>query len=230
MAKQKVNKVSQDEVLIDIAEVTKSTTSLFEKYRKQLIIGGGAVLVGIAAVVGWKAYVASSQDKAVKAVFRAEQMFDRDSFEVALNGPAGGYDGFLAVISKYGSTPAGNLARYRAGVCYLKLGKFDEAIKQLEDFDPDGKVTPTMKYGLLADAYSEKNDMAKALDLYKKAANAEGPEELCATYLMRFAMLSELQGKGGDALEAYKQVKDKFATTSVARDIDKYIARAESKK
>ena len=230
MAKQNIQKVSKDEVLVDIAEVTKETQHWLEVYKKPIIYGAVALLVLVAGWFAWKSYVESNQKKAVQAVWKAEQMFEQDSFALALNNPGGGYEGFLGIISKYGSTPAGNLAQYYAGVCYLNLGKFDEAIKHLDDFSPSGEVSPTMKYGALADAYSEKQDFAKALKLYKEAASSGGVEDMKAFYLKRYAMLSEKQGGVATALGAYKEIKDKYGMTADARDIDKYIARAEAKK
>jgi tetratricopeptide (TPR) repeat protein len=230
MAKQNIQKVKEEEVLVDIAEVTKETQHWLEVYKKPIIYG----VVGLAVLIGgwyaWNAYVDSNQKKAVQAIWKAEQLFERDSFAVALNNPGGGYEGFLGIISKYGSTPAGNMAHYYAGICYLNLGKFDEAIKELDSFSPSGEVSPTMKAGALADAYSEKQDFAKALKLYKEAASAGSIEDIKAMYLKRYAMLSEKQGDVASALEAYKEIKGKYAQTSDARDIDKYIARAESKK
>ena len=173
-------------------------------------------------------YMLPKQKEAVQAMFKAEQMLERDSFAQALNG--GGYNGFLDIVKKYGSTPAGNLAKYYAGVCYINLGKFDEAISQLESYAAEGQITPTMKYGLLGDAYAEKKDFAKALKNYKDAANSGGVETTKAMYLKRFALLSEIQHDPGAALEAYKTIRDKYSNTNDAQNIEKYIARAEATK
>ena len=230
MAKQNIQKVSKDEVLVDIAEVTKETQHWLEVYRKPIIYGVVALFLLIGGWFAWNSYVDSNQKKAVQAMWKAEQMFEQDSFALALNNPGGGYEGFLGIISKYGSTPAGNIAQYYAGVSYLQLGKFDEAIKHLDDFSPKGEVSPTMKYGALADAYSEKQDFTKALKYYKEAASSGGVEDMKAFYLKRYAMLSEKQGDFSTALDAYKEIKEKYGMTGDARDIDKFIARAESKK
>ena len=230
MAKQTVQKVSKEEVLIDVAEVGKDAQHWLEVYRKPLLIGVAALALAIGGYFAWKSYVAGNQKKAVAALWKAEQLFERDSFALALSNPGGGYDGFLDISKKYGSSPAGNTAHYYAGICYLNLGKFDEAIQQLEDFSPSGSVTPTMKYGALADAYSEKKDFAKALKMYKEAATSGGIDDLKAFYLKRYGMLSEVQNDASSALEAYQEIKQKFALTADARDIEKYIARAEAKK
>jgi tetratricopeptide (TPR) repeat protein len=235
MAKQNIStapkgKKAEEEVLINVAEVTHEAQHWLEEYKKPLIYGAIALVAIIGASLAWKSYQAGNQTKAIQAMWKAEQLFERDSFAVALSNPGGGYEGFLGIISKYGRTPAGNMAKYYAGVSYLQLGKFDEAIKYLEDFSPAGSVSPTMKYGALADAYSEKQDFGKALKLYKEAAGSGSIEDLKALYLKRYAMLSEKQGDVSSALSAYMEIKEKYATTAEGRDIEKSIARAEAKK
>lgn len=227
MAKQIVKK---EDVLIDVAEVTHEAQSWFDKYKRPLLIGIGVIVASIAGYMWYSSNKEANQKKALAAMWHAEQMFERDSFALALNNPGGGFEGFQGIASKYSGTPAGNLAHYYAGICYLNLGKFDEAISNLEDFSPSGVVTPTMKYGALADAYSEKKDYSKALGLYKKAADSGDVDELKAMYLKRFGMLSEIQNDSKSALEAYNTIKAKYPATTEGRDIEKYIARAEAKK
>ncbi len=235
MAKQTIStapkgKKADEEVLINVADVTHEAQHWLEEYKKPLLYGAIALVAIIGASFAWKTYQAGNQTKAVQAMWKAEQLFERDSFATALNNPGGGYEGFLGIISKYGRTPAGNMAKYYAGVSYLQLGKFDEAVKYLDDFSPVGTVTPAMKYGALADAYSEKQDFAKALKLYKEASTSGSVEEIKALYLKRYAMLSEKQGDFSSALSAYTEIKEKYATSAEGRDIDKFIARAEAKK
>lgn len=220
----------KEEVLIDVAEVTHDAQHWFEVYKKPLMYGAIALVAIIGGTLAWRSYQAGNQVKAVQAMWKAEQMFERDSFAVALNNPGGGYEGFLGIISKYGRTPAGNMAHYYAGVSYLQLGKFDDAIKHLEDFSPSGTVSPTMKYGALADAYSEKQDFKKALKYYKEAASSGSVEDMKALYLKRFALLSEKEGNFSDAASAYTEIKEKYPTSVEGRDIDKFITRAEAKK
>jgi tetratricopeptide (TPR) repeat protein len=235
MAKQKITTApkgvkEEEEVLINVAEVTNDAQHWLEEYKKPLIYGAVALAVIIGGRLAWNYFQGGNQTKAVQAMWKAEQLFEQDSFAVALNNPGGGYEGFLGIISKYGSTPSGNMAKYYAGVSYLQLGKFDEAIKYLEDFSPVGTVTPTMKHGALADAYSEKQDFAKALKCYKEAASSGGVEDLKAMYLKRYAMLSEKQGDAASAASAYTEIKEKYANTAEGRDIDKFIARATAAK
>jgi tetratricopeptide (TPR) repeat protein len=223
---EKVEKVSKEDVLIDVAVVGKDAQHWLEVYQKPLIIGVAALALIIGGYFAWNSYVAGNQKKAIANMWKAEQLFERDSFAVALSAP----NGFLDIAKNYGSTPAGNTAHFYAGICYLNLGKFDEAISQLDDFSPSGTISPTMKYGAMGDAYSEKKDYAKALKMYKEAANSGNVEDLKAFYLKRYGMLSENQNDASSALSAYQEIKTKYGTTTEARDIEKFIARAEAKK
>lgn len=53
------------------------------------------------------------------SIWGAEAYFNKDSFDLALNGD-GAVSGFLAVAEKYGNTPSGNMAQYYCGICYMK--------------------------------------------------------------------------------------------------------------
>jgi tetratricopeptide (TPR) repeat protein len=230
MAKVTKQKVSKEEVLVDVAEVTHKAESWFETNKKILLIG----LIGLVAIIGgsiaWKSYIASQQKKAIQAMWKAEQLFERDSFATALSSTDANSLGFQQIIQKYGSTPAGNVSQLYAGISYMQLGKFDDAIKYLDDFSPKGGVAPALKYGLLGDAYSEKKDYSKALKYYKEASKAGSIDEIKAMYLKRYGMLSEIQNDLGSAIDAYQELKDKYATTPDGSGIEKYLARATARK
>lgn len=228
--KPNVAKVAKEEVLIDVAEVTHEAQNWFDK-NKKLLLGAAVALV---AIIGgnflWKNNVASNQKKAVAAMWKAEQQFEKDSFATALSSTDLNLPGFQQILSKYSSTPAGNVSNLYSAISYMQLGKFDDAIKFLDAFSPKGEIAPTLKYGLMADAYSEKKDFSKALKLYKDAANAGSIDDLKAMYLKRFGQLSEVQNDASSALAAYAEIKSKYPLSNDARDIDKFIARAEAKK
>ena len=70
------------------------------------------------------------------------------------------------------------------------------------------------------------NKKAEAIDAYKKAANTfEYDETNAAEYLFRAALLSEVNGNSKEALDLYKQVKEKFPATMRGAQVDKYIYR-----
>lgn len=225
MAKRKVE---QEETVL-VQPVNEPTASFWDVYQKQILYGVGAVLAIVIVYFGYKkVLIEPKQAEAVSAMWRAEMMFERDSFQLALENPGLDAEGFLAIIDNYSGTPAANIANYYAGVCYLRMGNFDSAIQHLEDFVAEGDLLPSMKAGVLGDCYAEKGDYAKAIDLYEDASNAGNNEVLQSIYLKRFAMLSEKQGNKEAAAAAYERLRRDYPNQMSQdwREIEKYIYRA----
>jgi len=200
--------------------------SFWKKYQKQISIVLGVIVV---AIVGWYVYrsmiLQPKEDQASDAIFKAQQNFAKDSLKAALNGE-GTTRGFLYIINNYGGTKSGNLAKYYAGVCYLRSGDFSNAVKYLKDFSTDAKQIQMMAYGCLADAYSELNKNDDAVTYYKKAAETfEDDQANASEYLFRAGLKLELTGKTKEAVEVYKQLKEKFPQSQRGGQIDKYIYR-----
>ncbi len=201
------------------------------KFQKPILIVLAVIVIGGGGWYGYQKYiVAPKEDKAADALFKAQQYFAMDSSNLVLNGD-GQNRGVLYVINNFGSTKAGNLAHYYAGVSYLKLGDFNNAVKHLKDFSSDAKQIQLMAYGALGDAYSELNKKEDAIASYKKAAGTfDTDENNSSEYLYRAALLAEASGNATQALELYKELKDKFPRTEKGVQADKYIYRLSIEK
>jgi predicted negative regulator of RcsB-dependent stress response len=217
-----------DETIVDLEQVTGGAVHWVEANQKPILFG----ILGLAALIGgyfwYNNYKSKQNDKGYAAVVRAEQRFEQDSFAAALSNPGGGFSGLTDVASKFSSSDAGNAAQYQAAVSYLNLGKFDEAIKAMDAFSASGEVAPTMKNGILGDAWSEKKDFKKALSFYKQAGASGGVDDLKAYYLKKAGLLSEVQKDYSGAVSIYKEIKNNYAATSDGNGIDKFILRAEA--
>ena len=62
-------------------------------------------------------YLEPLEQEAHADMYMAEIYFEKDSFNLALNGD-GQYLGFLDIVDEYSLASAGNLANYYAGLCY----------------------------------------------------------------------------------------------------------------
>jgi len=219
MAEVKKHEVSGDEILF-------KAKRYWTKNQKPLSI----VLIAIIVVGGgWYIYnnyvVAPKEEEAQKTMFKAEEYFRQDSLKLALNGDQFNR-GFIYVANNYGSTKAGNLAKYYAGLCYLRTADFNKAVNYLKDFSTSSKQIQMMAYGALGDAYSELNKNDDAVNYYKKAAN-EFTEDITMSseYLFRAALKLETLGKNSEALQLYKELKEKYPNTMRGYSADKYIYR-----
>lgn len=212
----------------DGLQAVESTFGRTEQYIENNSKKIGIVVAGIVILIlawwGYKnLYKAPNEAKASAQMFQAENYFQRDSFNLALNGD-GNYPGFLKIIDNFGSTKAGNNAHYYAGVCYMKLKEFDKAIAQLKDFNTDDAMLNPISKGLLGDAWMEKGDVAKAESFYKDAVNAAKNNNFVAPlYLMKLATAYETQQKWEDALNAYSNIKSEYPSSNEGHSIEKYI-------
>ena len=214
-------------------ELFNKQEAFFLKFRKQILIAVAALII---VVGGWAAYsnlvAGPREEKASTALAKAQDLFGQGEFQKALNGDKT-MEGFLAVAENYGGTDAANLARAYAGLCYANMAKWKEAVTYLEDFSAreDMIISPAIT-GALANAYANTGDVDKAISTFKKAAEmADSKAEdnvnnsLAPTYMISAARLLESQNKKSEALEIYKEVKEKYVNSASSQDIDKYIER-----
>ncbi len=208
-------------------EVLERAKGFWEKNSKMILYISSAVILLAGGYFGYKYLVMlPNEQKAQEEIYKAEIHFRKDSISLALNGN-NSTPGFLKVIKKYGNTKTGNLAKLYAGESYLQLGDYKNAIKYLEDFNAHGaKQVEAKAEGLLGDAYAELKQNEKALEHYKKAGTIF-PEDafLSSEYLFRAGMLYEIMGKNKEAIEVYKEIKEKFPRSEKGYNIDKYLAR-----
>jgi tetratricopeptide (TPR) repeat protein len=193
------------------------------------IIGGGVIVVVLAAVAFFFLYLPSQEAKANLAVIRAERYFGVDSLHWAVNGD-GVHEGLKDIVEEYGMTKTGNRAKYMLGICYLRLGQFDDAIELLKKFKSDDKLVSIQALGSIGDAYMEKNDLTNAESYYRQAVSKNPNDVITPVYLLRLGMLYEIQSKWEQAEKMYTTLKTKHPTTIEAQDIDKRIAFVKGKK
>ena len=220
--------VNEQQGALNVEETLNKSEAFFLKYKKAIIYGVLAVIVVIAGVIVYKQYVsAPREDKASTALAKGQEYFQQDLYEKALNGDGAGYAGFVKVASDYSSTEAGNLANLYAGLCYAGLGKWNEAAKYLEEFDTkdDQKISPAAE-GALGNAYAHLNQLDKAVSHLKNAAKNADNNSLSPTFLIQAGEILESQGKAAEALELYKEIKEKYVYSMQYQTIDKYIERA----
>lgn len=227
--------IDQDEVIYEeekVAEGDGSSAatppkSFQEKYRNLLLVGG----VAIVAIVGYFIYNWSQRDKVNKEALESMIMpvlyYEQDSMNKAINGD-GQSTTLSEIVDGYGGSAAGNLARYYMGTAYLKLGNLDEGIESLEEYKKGRSMVSAAAYGSLGYAYEQKGEFEEAAKNYREAARTP-KENMYSTpfYLMHAARNLESANQNEEALELYKEIKEKFPLSDQARDgsVDKYIAK-----
>ena len=225
MAKKK-NKT--EDQFAQIEETLTRTEQYIEDNQKNLIRGVGGLVLVVALFIGYQnLYIAPMEKEAQTDMFMAELYFQKDSFNLALNGD-GQYLGFVDIADEYSATKAGDLANYYAGLSYLNTGDFENAIEYLGDFSSDDVVLSSLALGCIGDAYMELADADNALAYYEDAAANNDNEFTTPKYMLKQAMIHEANGDVADALALYKGIEADYKTSREGNGIEKYIARAEN--
>ncbi len=207
--------------------VVEKALNFWDKYSRQLMLGSAAIILFAGSYFGYKNFINEPNEiKASDAIFKAEDFYRKDSINLALNGD-GVNPGFLKVIDKYGSTKSGNLARFYAGNCYLKLGDNANAIKYLTGFSTDAKQIQARAYKLIGDANADLGKNADALKYYKKAASHFIEDDVNASeYLFMAAYFAQkVMNDNKEATALFKTLKEKFPRTEKGFEADKYLAQ-----
>lgn len=216
-----------DDRMVAVEEALGKTEQFIEKNQKILMYVITALIVVVLGYFGYqRLYISPMETNAQDEIFMAQKYFDIDSLGRALHGD-GNSLGFLDIIDDYGATSTGNLARYYAGICYMRMGNYEEAIEYLEDHDPVDQIIGPMALGALADAWLELNEPEKAVDYYMDAAEDNLNDFTTPMFLYKAGMTYELLGQYEDALEAYDRIYREFYRSAEGRTIERNIAKME---
>ena len=222
------NKNKTEDQFAQIEETLSKTEQFIEENQKSLMTIIGAI-VGIVALfsVYQNFYIEPMEKEAQAEMYMAEIYFQKDSFNLALNGD-GQYLGFLDIADDYSSTNVGQLANYYAGLSYLHTADYDNAIKYLGDFSSDDIILSSLALGCIGDAYMELGDTDAALDAYADAVNNSANDFTAPRYMMKQAMIYTSNGDNSKALDLFKAIKSNYKNSREANGIEKYIARVEN--
>ena len=230
---------NKTEQVLEATENINNREAFFMKYKKAILIAVTAIIVVIAGVFLYISQISGPrEEKASTALSKGQTYFNNEMFEQAVNGDGAGFVGFAKLADEYSGTKAGNLANLYAGLCYANLGKWAEAQKSLDAFSTEGDqmISPASQ-AALGDAYAHLNQLDKAVDAFKKAADmADSKAEddtnnsLSPIFLIKAGEVLESQGKKDEALKIYQDIKKKYVNSMLVQsaEIDKYIERASN--
>ncbi len=227
------------EVFSTLDESASKSEEWVAKNQNYILGVIGVIAVGILGYLAYNQFVQSPKEaNAANELYYPQQLFDQaltntqaqDSlYNLALNGAEGKY-GFLDIIAEYPGTEAANLATYEAGMAYMNMQKYEEAIDYLEDFSSDEAVVAAVAKGRIGDAFMQLNQPADALGYYEQAIANEANEYTTPMYLYK-AGLAALELKENDkALQYFQRIKDEFSQSEQAKTIDAFIGMAKSGK
>lgn len=214
------------------SQVEKSLTAgeqFIEKNQKLIVRSVIAILVILVAFFGWKNYIYEPNViEAENQIFTAQQYFEADSFNLALNGD-GNALGFLDIADQYSSTPSGNLANLYSGICYLKLGEYQNAIDYLTKFSSDDALLGNMAKANIGDAYMELGDYKKAAQMYDEAASSNVNKFTTPQFMLKKGIALMQANDNDAAVKVFENIAAEYPdfADDIQVQIEKYISAAK---
>ncbi len=230
------DKSTTAEVFNTLDETASKSEQWVEKNQRPIFIGLIAIAVIILGYLAYNKYLLEPNElEAADELAYPKKHFERaqntsvavDSlYNISLNGSDGKY-GLIDIVENYGNTKAGNLAKYMSGIAYLKTGNYEDAIKYLSDFSSDDEMLGSLALGNIGDAFSEINQYEDALKYYVEAANFKDNNFTSPLYLLRAGNIAMELKEFDKAEEYFTKIKDNYASSNEARNINIFVQRAQ---
>lgn len=225
MAKKNFKK--EDEQLANVNEALSTAGQWFEKNENIITWILTGIIIVVLGIVALNRYVIKPKGlEAANENAKCEVYFLAGDFAKALNGDDADCIGFEEVAKQYGAFKQGKLAALYAGICYYEQGEYDQAAKYLKKFKAKDLTLNPAASQLVGDAYVELGDYAKAAHAFEAAAKS-GNAMIAPMALKKAGIVYLEMGNKKAAKKAFETIKNDYALSQEASDIDKYIAIAE---
>lgn len=223
------NEAVQESTTAEVFETLDTTANKTEewvvKYQNIILSFIGLVALGVLGYLGYNNFITEPKAKeAVSELNQAQYYFElavnsvnSDSlYRRALNGGEGKY-GFLDIIDNYKGTPAAKLATYSAGMAYLNLKDYENAITYLDDFSADDVLLSALAKGAVGDAYAQLGQLDDAYAYYIKASEVSNNMYSTPKYLYKAAMLGAENGKIKQAISFLERIEKEYPKAEEAK-------------
>ena len=212
------------ETRTSIDELNESLSGLeqrVEQNKKSVIWYAVALLVVIGLGLGYYYGKKSAKEDAGEMIGKAdiELMQGNDSVALAQ---------YQAVAAEY-SNGVANRANLNAAILLYQKGKYEEALKAVENYDVEEELVGAASQSLKGDCLVNLKKYDEAVAAYDEAISVANGNELYApVFMMKKATVLSAQQKYSEAAAIYQNIKDNYSkyVNAYRVNIDKYIDRA----
>lgn len=221
-------KITKKEIKEDKLVTTYFEATTWYETNKKIVNGAlvGVVVLAI-VVVAYMNNINANNQKANTELGKVISYYDQGRFDVAISGNLQeNIRGLQSIVDDYGSTKAGELAKFYLANAYFAQNDYDKALKYFLDVSVKDELVTASAIAGAGACYEAKNDYEKAATTYEKAAFKSTKDVNAAENMFHAARNYLSAGKKEKAAELFKKVKKEFPTSIVAREIDRWIAQA----
>ena len=218
---------NKKDVHTSIDELNETLTSVEQhvENNKKIIIWSLAGIVAVAAVILLYYYGIYAPNKKASS-----DAISKADIELAMGNDSTAVAQYMQVADEFSGAQADRAALQSAIILYQK-GKFEEAVKYLDDASFDENLVAPAAASLKGDCYVNLNNLDKAISCYDKAIKSSNDNALYTPlFMLKKATVLNEQSKIADALAIYEAIQSKYPTFTRAYDvnIDGLIARAKA--
>jgi len=230
--------LKRDEVAETLAHGAEAVLS----HQRALWVAASAALVVVLAVFGWRFYTERQTTKAAAALDDAMKVFQapiRTAGEPQTPGEISYVDEknklsdaaskFLKVAQQYPRTRPSQVARYYAGLSYVRLGRYDEAQRQLREVASGGDDgAAALARFQLAGVLDQAGKPDEAVKLYQQLM--QNPSVLVPKPLVLLTLAEHYRKTNPqEASRLYNQVKSEFPASPAAEEAEKRLQELNAK-
>ena len=225
------------EVFSTLDESASRTEQWVSKNQNYILGVIGVIAAVVLGYIGYTQWIQNPKEElAANDLYYPQQYFDqafqdenaKDSLlQLSLNGGNGKF-GLLEIIDEYPGTKAADLARYSAGMAFLNLDNYTEAIAYLEEYSSNDEILGALAKGGIGDAFAELGQPEEALEYYVEAFSHSDNEYTAPRFLYKAAVVAMETEKMNQALEYLKRIEEDYPNSDEVGNVKALISYVES--
>ena len=221
----KKKKLSKKEIKEDkLVTYYYKAFNFFNENKNRIGIYAGGLAVVIAAIYFYMNNKAENNNQAGIQLSRVMNLYDAGAYLEAIEGRQGtNIVGLKKIVSEYGSTENGEMAKIFLANAYQMLGNIEEAFKYYEDYSGNNKIFKATALSGEAGYYADKKEFDKAADLYLNASRVAKDNALNPEYMLKSAINYIDAGQKEDAKDLLETIRKDYQTSTAFREVDKYL-------
>ena len=196
----------------------------YKKYQKQILIAVGVIAAIVIAVIVYNNKIADENQQAATALSRIMPSYKSGNYKEAIEGkPGTNVIGLRQIVENYGGSEEGEVARIFLAHSYYMLGKYQQALKEYEDYSGSIDLFRSTAFAGTGACYEALGDNEKAADKFREAAFVTKDNPQNAGYLLEAGIDYRSIGKAEKAKKYFRIIKKEYSKTDVGKKIDQYL-------
>ena len=192
----------------------------YNRNKNQVLIIAGAIVVIVVGIILFTSKRASQNEEAAVALGKIKAAYEGGNFQASINGDSLGNKGLLFIVSEYGSSENGQLAKLMLANSYYGLRDFQNAMKYYDDFGGSNKLSKVAAISGIASVKEAQNDYVGAGKEFERAANYDKENPFRDEYLFYAGRDFSMGNDKASAKRVFEMLKSDFPKS-------KYIAQSQ---